>query len=122
MRISPRVGGQKYPLLFVHEVSQPDELVERYDRAWAVARQAAALLKSSFGAKKVAVFGSLVNRLWFSRWSDIDLAAWGIPHDCFYKAVAAVTDLSEEFKVDLVDPESCRPGLRERIEQEGIVL
>lgn len=114
MRTSPRANRKEYPLLLARDDFQSDELVERYDRAWAVAREAAALLKNVFGAKKVAVFGSLADRFWFSRWSDIDLAAWGIPYNRFYKAVAAVTDLSREFKIDLVDPDSWRPGLRKK--------
>jgi len=43
-------------------------------------------------------------------WSDVDLAAWGIEGTAFYKAVAAVGDLTTEFKVDLVDPGDCRPS------------
>lgn len=122
MRVSDRVGRKEYPLFLARDDFQSDELVERYNRAWVVAREAAALLKNVFGAKKVAVFGSLADRFWFSRWSDIDLAAWGIPYDRFYKAVAAVIDLGGEFKIDLVDPEICRPGLREKIEREGILV
>jgi hypothetical protein len=57
---------------------------------------------------------------WFTRWSDIDSAAWGIPPDAFSRAVAAVTGLSAEFKIDLVDPEDCRPALRQAIDREGI--
>jgi hypothetical protein len=41
------------------------------------------------------------------KWSDIDLAVWGIPAAAFYEAVAAVTGLDAEFCIDLLDPESC---------------
>jgi predicted nucleotidyltransferase len=77
------------------------------------------LLRTQFGAQKVLLFGSFVHPEWFTRWSDIDLAAWEIPHDKFYAAVAVVTGLSPAFKVDLVDIESCQPGLRESILREG---
>ncbi|MBW1728563.1 MAG: nucleotidyltransferase domain-containing protein [Deltaproteobacteria bacterium] len=94
----------------------------RWERAWQVARSAAKLLRQRFGATRVLLFGSLVDFKRFTPWSDIDLAAWGIPAGEFYRAVAMVTGLSPEFELDLVEPETCRPGLRRRIEQEGIEL
>lgn len=98
------------------------QVAERWDRAWEVARAAARLMRQRFSATRVVVFGSLAHRAWFTPWSDIDLAAWGIPLDMFYQAVASVTGLSSEFEIDLVAPEDCRPGLRQVIEQEGIDL
>jgi len=78
-------------------------------------------LKKRFGAKKVALFGSLA-RGEFDRWSDIDLAAWGIPAADFYRAVAFATGFSGEWRVDLVDAEDCSPSLREVLEREGVEL
>lgn len=103
---------------------EPDErqMTERWERAWEVARTAARMLCERFGATRVVAFGSLAHRDWFSSWSDIDLAAWGIPSDQFYRAVAAVTGVSFDFEVDLVDPEDCRPAVRQFIEYEGIDL
>jgi predicted nucleotidyltransferase len=94
----------------------------RWDRAWEVARDAARLLREKFGAKRVVVFGSLAHRTLFSPWSDVDLAAWEIPVDRFYRAIAAVIGMGEDIEVDLVDPKDCRPKLREIIEREGIEL
>lgn len=107
---------------------QPDrepgewQMQERWEQAWGVARSATRLLRDRFGATRVVAFGSLAHRAWFGPWSDIDLAAWGIPDDQFYRAVAAVTGISSDFQVDLVDPEDCRPALRRSIKQEGIDL
>lgn len=95
---------------------------QRRERAWQVAHAAARLLREDFGAKRVVVFGSLAHRAWFSAWSDIDLVAWGIPADQFYKAVAVVTGLSSDFEVDLIDPDVCRSTMRESIEREGVEL
>lgn len=95
---------------------------ERWNRAWETARTAADLLRRRFGATRVVVFGSLAHDEWFTRWSDVDLAAWGIPPDVFFRAVAAVTGLSAEFKVDLIDPQDCRPALRQVIEREGVAV
>ena len=94
----------------------------RRRRAWRVARHAAKVLREQFGAQRVVIFGSLAQRGWFTQWSDIDLAAWGVPDERFYQAVATITALSAAFKVDLVDPTTCRPRLRQAIEREGIEL
>ncbi|WP_338826119.1 nucleotidyltransferase family protein [Neomoorella thermoacetica] len=115
--------AKKYPLTFTDDFSKTDpSLTERYKEAWQVATRAAAILKERYGAQKVVAFGSLVDRSRFTRWSDVDLAAWGIPYDRFYAAVGAVTGLSEKFKVDLVDPEDCRESLHRAIESEGVEL
>ncbi|MGB9792774.1 MAG: nucleotidyltransferase family protein [Thermacetogeniaceae bacterium] len=115
--------AKKYPLAFVDCFSETDpSLMESYKEAWQVAVRAAAILKERYGAKKVVVFGSLVDRSRFTRWSDVDLAAWGIPDERFYAAVGAVTGISEKFKVDLLDPEDCRASLRRAIESEGVEL
>ncbi|HED03417.1 MAG TPA: nucleotidyltransferase domain-containing protein [Candidatus Fraserbacteria bacterium] len=97
-------------------------MAKRWERAWEVARQVAHLLRERFGAVRVVVLGSLAHRAGFTPWSDIDLAAWGIPADQFYRAVAAVTDISFEFEVNLVDPESCWPTVRQTMMSEGIDL
>jgi predicted nucleotidyltransferase len=95
---------------------------ERWERAWRVARAAAKVLHEQFCATRVVAFGSLAHRDAFTLWSDIDLAAWGISPGAFYRAVAVVTGISPEFKVDMVAPEDCRPTLRHAIEREGVAL
>ena len=89
--------------------------------ATSVARSIAKELTERFGAKKVILFGSLA-RGGYTRWSDIDLAAWGIPPVDFFKAVAFATGFSKIWKVDLVDGEDCRNGLQQAILKEGIRL
>lgn len=115
--------AEKYPLAFTDCFSETVScLLESYEEAWQVAAKAAAILKEQYGAQKVVVFGSLSDPTRFTQWSDIDLAAWGIPDERFYAAVGAVTGISKKFKVDLVDPEDCRPSLRRSIEREGVEL
>lgn len=94
----------------------------RWERAQAVARQAARFLKSEFYTEKVYLFGSLTHRSWFNPWSDIDLAVQGLPKDRFYAAVAAINDLSPDIKIDLVDLDHADPELRKSIEHEGVML
>ncbi len=98
------------------------QLIERWEKAWQAARIASRMLREEFGATSVVVFGSLAHRAWFSPHSDIDIAARGIPPERFYRAVAAVTGFSPDFEVDLVDPDDCRPAVRQAIEREGIDL
>ncbi len=96
---------------------------QRQERAWAVARAAAELLKSRFGARRVRVFGSLPTP-WFRERSDIDLAVEGIPPERRGEAEAAIADLAPEFHVDLVPVEEIHdaPRLLRRIEEEGVDL
>jgi predicted nucleotidyltransferase len=102
--------------------SHKRQLARRKQQAMQVARQAARLLRERFQAQRVVLFGSLVHEASFTPWSDIDLAAWGIPPDRIYAAIAAVTGLSPDFKIDLVDPGACRPGLQSAIERDGVEL
>ena len=94
-------------------------LAKRRRRAVATARKAAELLRSEFCAKKVFVFGSLARHGGFTLWSDIDIAAQGIPSKRFFEAVGIITGLSAEFKIDLVDIESCPITMRKTIQTEG---
>ena len=102
--------------------SNKDEAAERWERAVEGARRAADLLRARYGATQVIAFGSLAHRSSFTPWSDIDLAASGILDSEFFRAVAAVTGLSAEFEIDLVDMKTCRDALRQRIEAEGIEI
>jgi predicted nucleotidyltransferase len=88
------------------------------EKARTVASAIAKELKSRFGANKVMLFGSLA-REDFNRWSDIDLAVWGVSPADYYRAVAFASGFSELFKVDLVDVEDCSESLRKHIQREG---
>lgn len=98
------------------------ELVRR-EEAWRLARLASVLLKERFHATRVVAFGSLVaEERSFSRWSDVDIAAWGIvPADTF-RAIGAVMDLSSEPMVNLVDVNTCTTSLLAAIERDGVEL
>jgi predicted nucleotidyltransferase len=87
-----------------------------------VARKAAELLKSEFGARRVVAFGSLAHGAWFSPHSDIDLAVEGIPAAAFWRAWCALDRLDSSFEIDLVPGESCSSRLQEEIAQNGVEL
>lgn len=95
------------------------ELTARRKRAWELARQAAKLLKENFGAKRVVVFGSLLHLNCFSKWSDVDIAAWGISAEDTFRAMGAVMDIGKDIEINLVDIDTCRTTLRAIIEREG---
>ncbi len=95
------------------------EISKRRRRANAAARKAAKLLKSEFGAREVMLFGSLARRSSFTLYSDIDLASRGIPPERFFAAVGAVTGISVEFKIDLVEIETCSPTMLKSIKKDG---
>ncbi len=98
------------------------QLAERRQRAWELARQAAELLRERFGVQRVVVFGSLVHEGRFTRWSDVDVAAWGLTAKNWLKAMAAVHELSDDITVNLVDIATCTPELRAVIERDGVEL
>jgi predicted nucleotidyltransferase len=104
LELSPQEWQRYHPAEAIVRRKQQDQaqVAQRKQRAWQLARQAAELLRNDFGAKKIVVFGSLAHEAWFTPWSDIDLAAWGIPADRFYSAVGSVAEFSPEFKVEQV--------------------
>jgi uncharacterized protein len=100
-------------------VDRMHQIDRKWIKAWALARLAAKILKQKFGAQKVVVFGSLLEKDNFSPWSDIDLAVWGISGSRFYAAVGTITGLSPFIKIDLVDPDTCNKAILETILNEG---
>jgi predicted nucleotidyltransferase len=94
----------------------------RREKGWELARKAAEILREQYHAKRVAVFGSLLHESRFTQWSDIDIAAWGIPAEMTFRAIGAVMDLDPTFEVNLVDVNTCTPSLLEAIEKESVDL
>lgn len=88
---------------------------ELLQRAWYTAHRIAAMLYENFGATQVAVFGSLAEGSYFSKWSDIDIVVWGISNDQSLRALSVASDISRLFKVDLVMFENCEEKFQERI-------
>jgi len=100
-------------------VEADEKARKRIERALAVAGQAAALLRRSFGTSSVTLFGSLAEGRWFGEHSDIDLAVAAISPEDYLLAVARLQDISPEFAVDLIDLDHCSPTLRESILRDG---
>ncbi len=98
------------------------DLREREDRAWSLARKAAALLRRRYHATSVVVFGSLAHSGCFTPWSDVDVAVWGLDPRDTLRALGEVMDLSVDIRVNLVDAATCRPAVLEAIEARGMAL
>ena len=92
---------------------------DRRSRAWEVARTAGDVLRERFVARRVWVFGSLLQDDLFHDHSDVDIAAWGLRQEDILKAVAAVTSLDPDICVDLVVFEDAPESLRRTIQVQG---
>jgi len=95
---------------------------ERRAAAWAVAREAADLLRARYGATRVLAFGSLAEGTHFSARSDIDLAAEGLRPSDHFAALGRLLTLSPDFEFDLVDLGACPRGLSAAILATGVHL
>lgn len=121
LELSPDLLKRYHPAQAIRKrrKMQSAELAKRRRRAMVVALKAASLLRNEFGAKKVFIFGSLARRGGFTLWSDIDLAVQGIPSLRYYTAVETVYYFHPEFKIDLVELETCPPAMLKNIERDG---
>lgn len=104
----------------MRQEAERQALNRRTARAWDLARQAAALLRTRYAVHRVAVFGSLVHTGCFTEWSDVDLAAWGLAPVEMLAAMGDVFDLDDEIELNLVDIAGCSAALRAEIERRGI--
>lgn len=100
---------------------EQQELARRRERALALARQAAAVLREDFRAERVVLFGSLARGGVFDTHSDVDLAVWGLDNRKYLRALACLLDLDPTIEIDLVMAEDASPALLAIIEQEGIL-
>jgi uncharacterized protein len=120
LTLSPEEYKQYNP--FLHLRTKKAEIYDRHARAQKIAKAAADFLKAKYNANKVFIFGSLADINYFTQWSDIDLAAYGIHPHSFYKAVADVINFSQEFEIDLIDLNDCKQEIRDSVESYGIEI
>lgn len=103
-------------------IERSARLVQRRDHAMSLAREAAAMLRTKFGATNVYLFGSLAQPGAFTEVSDIDLAVEGLRSRDYFRALAAVMSLDRRFRIDLVDLADCVPSLAGVVTEEGKAL
>jgi predicted nucleotidyltransferase len=102
--------------------AESEEIESRREQAWQAAKRASQVLKNQFGATRVVAFGSLVHKAGFTRWSDVDVAAWGIAPEDTFQAIGIISELDTSVPVNLVNVNTARPSLLEAIIRDGIDL
>ena len=122
MRVSPEEMETYRATARQSRAEECRRLELRHEHAWAVARQAADLLRWEYGVDRVSLFGSLVRSELFHTRSDIDLVVWGLDEKHYYRAVAQLLALDAAFEVDLVMGEEIPASLLAVIKREGRVL
>jgi predicted nucleotidyltransferase len=94
-------------------------LERRIQRARELAQEAARTLRDKYGVQRVVLFGSLTRPETFTRWSDVDIAAWGLTAENFLQAMNDVASLDSEIEVNLVDIATVKSTLLEYIQRHG---
>jgi predicted nucleotidyltransferase len=120
LNISPDKLAQYRRTAISREKARISKAGLRMKKAWRLARKAAKLLREKYRVERVVVFGSLLHKARFTQWSDVDIAAWGIPADQTFRAIGSVMDLDSAFEINLVDVNTCTPSLLKEIEREAV--
>jgi hypothetical protein len=89
---------------------------------WALAHQAAALLREQYRYQRLAVIGDLVRSEPLGRWSELTLVAWDAPGGKDFSMWDTLWKLSDEPPIDLIDADHASPAQRQAIEQEAVEL
>ncbi|MDQ3005556.1 MAG: nucleotidyltransferase domain-containing protein [Chloroflexota bacterium] len=122
MDLSPKKLAQYRGTAMRRQKARASKIKLRMKKGWKLAHLAAKVLRDRYHAQRVVVFGSLLRETSFNEWSDVDVAAWGIPPELTFRAIGAVMDLDPAFEVNLVDVNTCFPTLLKVIEHEGVDL
>jgi len=96
---------------------------KRKEEALRKAREIAQFLKNYYNIESVYLFGSLAWRTKYTVHSDIDLYVKGFPENkSYWAALAKSQRIAMPFPLNIVLEENARPGMKEKIETEGIIL
>ena len=114
---NPMPQKKDYPLL-----GAGIDFSSRIRLGYTHAVRAADYLKKVYSVKKVFLFGSLVNKKYFHAHSDIDIAVDGLPEESYYQAVGEIMNLIQDFEIDIVDLNTCKPALKKSIMQNSVEL
>ena len=85
-------------------------------------REAATVLKTRFGARRVILFGSLAHAAWSTPDSDVDLAVEGLVGEDYWRAWRVLEAIIEDRPVDLIETEMAGESLRRAIQRHGVEL
>jgi predicted nucleotidyltransferase len=98
--------------------------VEQHERERLLGRirEAATVLKSRFGARRVVLFGSLAHAAWSTPDSDVDLAVEGLAGKVYWQAWREIEAMIGDRPVDLIEVEMAGESLRQAIQRYGMEL
>jgi len=85
-------------------------------------REAAVVLKTRFGARRVVLFGSLAHAAWFMPDSDVDLVVEGLASDVYWQAWRLTEEIIADRLVDLIEIETVSESLQRAIRRYGVEL
>lgn len=80
-----------------------------------IAHKISQQLKEKFNPTKVALFGSILDPETFTQWSDIDIAVWGLTPEQTFPAMDFAQSFSNEVEINLIDINTVKPELYQRI-------
>ncbi len=93
------------------------------DEAISKAEKIAFFLKTSYDVRNVYLFGSLAWRNKFTSHSDIDIYIDGFPKDKdYWEAFVKSEEIAMPFPVTIVLAETANSEMKQKIEEEGILL
>lgn len=104
------------------EKRQLEKIASIRSDAMEKAKKIAAMLKESYGAKKVILFGSLVKSRYLHERTDIDLFVEGIKPEDFLRAGADAWAIARPFDVDIIPAERAEKAIIETAIKDGIEL
>jgi predicted nucleotidyltransferase len=85
-------------------------------------RESANMLKTRFGAKRVILFGSMSQPLFFRLDSDIDIAIEGIAVEDYWEAWREVEKIIEDKSIDFIDIADAKDSVKKAIQRYGVEL
>lgn len=112
---------KKYKKYWDERASQDRTALEKLRRqALKVSKRLGKILISEFHAKKVVLFGSVLDKKSFKEDSDIDMAVAGLPVELYFAALGRLM-MESPFDIDLKPMEDVSYLLKQRI-AKGKVL
>jgi len=103
------------PELTPAEQNEREHLLERI-------YEAASLLKTRFGARRVVLFGSLAHGAWFTPDSDVDVVVEGLGGDAYWQAWRLLEEMIGNRPVDLIELETAGESLQRAVQRYGVEL
>jgi predicted nucleotidyltransferase len=98
------------------------EVRAEHKRLMILVRESANMLKTRFGAKRVILFGSMAQPLFFRLDSDIDIAIEGIAVEDYWEAWREVEKIIEDKSIDFIDIADAKDSVKKAIQRYGVEL